>query len=195
MITMILQWLVGQLEPGNALGFWQCGQELFLSRLLRESWSFLVSRVEEVFREEEFLQLAAASLETLLKSNQLSCREEEVWEALERWSLAGHDRQAESSAMVATVRLGLLDLHYFRMNIRFHSLLEGELGDRAEVEVERGGLARPRSPSCLLVSLGGWAGSSTRAVHTYNTAADTWTTLPLQVQLPSTALYAALHCT
>ena len=93
--------------------------------------------MEEVFREEEFLQLAAASLETLLKSNQLSCREEEVWEALERWSLAGHDRQEESSAMVATVRLGLLDLHYFRMNIRFHSLLEGELGDRAEVEVER----------------------------------------------------------
>ena len=159
------------------------------------SWSFLVSRVEEVFREEEFLQLAEASLETLLQSNQLTCSEEEVWEALERWSLAANDRQKESSAMVATVRLGLLDLHYFRMNIRFHSLLEGELGDRAEVEVERGGLARPRSPSCLLVSLGGWAGSSTRAVHTYNTAADTWTTLPLQVQLPSIALYPALHCT
>ena len=181
MRTALFQWLVGQLEPGNALGFWQCGQELFLSRLLRESWSFLVSTVEEVFREEEFLQLAAASLETLLQSNQLTCSEEEVWEALERWSLAANDREAESSAMVATVRLGLLDLHYFKRNVRFHILLAGELGDWAEVEVERGGLARPRSPSCLLVSLGGWTGSSSRAVHTYNTAADTWTTLPLQL--------------
>ena len=48
MSTKIFQWLVGQLELGNALGFWQCGQELFLSRLLRESWSFLVSRVEAI---------------------------------------------------------------------------------------------------------------------------------------------------
>ena len=78
MTMVIFQWLVSQLEPANALGFWRCAQELFLPRLLRESWSLLVSRAEEVFREEELLQLAAADLGTLLQSDQLTCREERV---------------------------------------------------------------------------------------------------------------------
>ena len=151
-----MQWLVCQLEPANALGFWQFSEELSLERLGKESWSHIIFHPGEVFQGEELRQLPAATLARLLASDELTCREEEVWRALERWEGAEEDRLEvrrhphylqEAVGMVSSIRFGLMDrdtfrweveVEGFRRSVRFHRLVSEEVGVRLEEELARG---------------------------------------------------------
>ena len=58
---------------------------VFFYRLKRKHWT-------KTKEGEELRQLPAATLARLLASDELTCREEEVWRALESWEGAKEDR-------------------------------------------------------------------------------------------------------
>ena len=142
---------------------------------------------------EEFLDLPAAALSCVLATDQLTCSEESVWEALESW-VAARGRGVSPHTvreLVGRVRFGLMEPGYYRRNVRYSSLVGDTLGEEIERRIETledketgspGERDRPRSPSFLLFTLGGWVSGSSRDILLYDKAMDSWRELPLQVR-------------
>ena len=72
------QWLAAQLEGSNAIGFWLSAQELFLEELRKEAWSYIVANPGEVFEGDELRHLPGHHLATIIGSDQITCKEEQV---------------------------------------------------------------------------------------------------------------------
>ena len=72
------QWLAAQLEDSNAIGFWLAAKDLFLEELEKEAWSYIVANPGQVFECEELLHLPAHHLATIIGSDQITCKEEQV---------------------------------------------------------------------------------------------------------------------
>ena len=72
------QWLAAQLDGSNAIGFWLSAQDLFLEELNKEAWSYIAARPEQVFESDELLHLPAHHLATIIASDQITCKEEQV---------------------------------------------------------------------------------------------------------------------
>lgn len=72
------QWLAAQLDGSNAIGFWLAAKELFLDELEKEAWSYIVSNPVQVFEGDELLHLPAHHLATIIGSDQITCKEEQV---------------------------------------------------------------------------------------------------------------------
>ena len=78
MNLFLLQWLATQLEGSNAIGFWLSAQDLFLEELHKEAWRYIVANPGKVFEGDELRRLPANHFATILGSDQLTCKEEQV---------------------------------------------------------------------------------------------------------------------
>ena len=77
-LLSLSQWLAAQLDGSNAIGFWLSAQDLFLEELNKEAWSYIAARPEQVFESDELLHLPAHHLATIIASDQITCKEEQV---------------------------------------------------------------------------------------------------------------------
>ena len=72
------QWLAAQLDGSNAIGFLLCAQDLFLEELHKEAWSYIAANPGEVFEGDELRHLPGHHLATIIGSDQITCKEEQV---------------------------------------------------------------------------------------------------------------------
>ena len=72
------QWLAAQLDGSNAIGFLLCAQDLFLEELHKEAWSYIAARPEQVLESDELRHLPAHHLATIIASDQITFKEEQV---------------------------------------------------------------------------------------------------------------------
>merc|ERR1719414_799410 len=127
--------------------------------------------------------------------DELTCIEENIWIALERWVNYGdrNHRMEAASEIMKKIRFGLLEEEYFRRVVRYSSLMMETVGENIEEALGEDRrkeiyLYRPRYPAHVLFAFGGWSeGSVIDTCIMYDWAADTWSNI--EIQLPDAWAY------
>ena len=125
LMDICVDWLGSQIQPDNAIGFWNCAKELYLTKLMDQAWDCISLRCTEAFESEEFLEQPQETVSYIFGRDELTCREEDIWIALERWVNYGdrNQRMEAASTIMKKIRFGLLELEYFRRVVRDSSLM------------------------------------------------------------------------
>ena len=164
-VNMCENWLGSQLEPDNAIGFWICAKELYLTKLMDQAWDCILFRSTEVFKGDEFMELPQEMVSFIFGTDELTCKEEEIWMALESWVSNGdrNERMEAASQIMKRIRFGLIEAEYFRRVIRYSSIMMESIGEDIEQTLddeskckEESYLYRPRYPTHILFAFGGW---------------------------------------
>lgn len=194
LVRACCQFLAKSLEPENCIGIYNFSKMYFCHNLKKVAYRYLMLHFSEVAtRSAEFLQLTFDEVSDILASDDLNVKNEEMaFMALLRW--IDHDspnRKCHISALLKTVRLGLLSIQYFTEKVKSHPfvkesdlckpvvietlkfLYDLDMNDKA-LDLENP-LARPRIPHEVLFVVGGWSGGSpTNVMETYDPRADKW---------------------
>ena len=87
-----------QLDPTNAIGLANFAEQHGCQTLLNEANQYIVENFSQICHEEEFLQLPAGQLISLVRKDELNVQEErEVYNAVLKW--VKHNEEARGSKM------------------------------------------------------------------------------------------------
>ncbi|XP_061698501.1 kelch-like protein 6 [Syngnathoides biaculeatus] len=108
-------YLSRSLDANTCVGILNLADRYALPTLKTEAQDYIVSRFSRVVQQQDFLEVAAESLETILKRDDLDVRcEERVFEGLMRWVRAEQDQRSPLLArLLSYVRLPLVEPAYF----------------------------------------------------------------------------------
>ncbi|UYV78790.1 KLHL10, partial [Cordylochernes scorpioides] len=168
---------------------WMVGVAASLCRYLAANF------VQVAQKSEEFLGLSFEEVVAMFRSEELNVpSEDHVWLALCRWVDADPEtRRVHVAELIRCVRLGLIDIEYFRKQIKAHPYVADNeaclpividtlrffsdidnLSGRVD-EAPTPEIARPRFPYEILFAIGGWSGGSpTNFIESYDSRADRW---------------------
>ncbi|KAM4579495.1 kelch-like protein 10 [Fundulus diaphanus] len=178
------------MRPENCIQTWRYATAYLQQELRSKAFSYILKHFEEVVRCDEFLELSADELADIIEKDNLTVRKEsEVYEAIVRWtSHALQEREAHFPALLAKVRLALLNIEYIRDNLLPHPLVQIQcISLLSEVVVNKPlfrpqltgvciPFGRPRLPNAILLAIGGWSGADpTNAIEAYDVRFDRWT--------------------
>ncbi|XP_042362964.1 kelch-like protein 10 [Plectropomus leopardus] len=180
--------------PENCVGIFHLTNIIFHSELQRKAYRYIIDHFEEVVYTEEFLQLSVQELTGIIERDDLNVRlESTVYEAILRWiSHKPAERNGYIAELLYKVRLALLSLDYFTINVMSNVLVQNNAEclsrvREAHITLQRiranrtslsrlcSPLARPRLPNAILLSIGGWSGGDpTNGIEAYDIRADYW---------------------
>ncbi|XP_061587411.1 kelch-like protein 10 [Cololabis saira] len=189
-IYICCNFLEEQMYPGNCIGIWHLTNTYFYPKLRSKAFHYITEHFEEVANCEEFLQIPVEELTDIIEKDHLNVKQESiVFEAIMKWiNHLPEERKTHIVALLPKVRLALLDMEYFRVNVltselvkrnpECFSIISSALISRATSS----GLPRftqPRIPRSILLAIGGWsAGESTNCIEAYDIQTDRWRNVP-----------------
>lgn len=109
----------------NCIGILNLAESHALSALKTRAQDYITSQFSQVVQQQDFLELPAESLETVLQRDDLDVKCEEcVFEALMRWVRAYQDERYPLLArLLSHVRLPLLEPAYFVEKVESDELI------------------------------------------------------------------------
>ena len=113
------------LNLDNCIAILNLAEHHVLSVLKSKAQDYIASQFSQVVQQQDFLELPAGSLETVLQRDDLNVKCEEcVFEALMRWVRAQHDERYPLLArLLSHVRLPLLDPAFFVEKVESDELI------------------------------------------------------------------------
>ncbi|XP_057707437.1 kelch-like protein 6 [Corythoichthys intestinalis] len=120
-------YLTRSLQPDTCIGILNLADRHVLPALKSKAVEYIASQFSQVVRHQDFLEVSAESLETILQRDDLDTRYEEfVFEALMRWLRAEVDeRRCYLAGLLAHIRLPLLEPAYFVEKVEGDELIRG----------------------------------------------------------------------
>ncbi|KAM4540281.1 kelch-like protein 10 [Fundulus diaphanus] len=201
-VRVCYMFLESLMRPENCIQTWKYATAYLQQELRSKAFSYILKHFEEVVRCDEFLELSADELADIIEKDNLTVRKEsEVYEAILRWTYhALQEREAHFPALLAKVRLALLNIEYIRENLlpnplvkkQCQSLLSEAMGTISQLLLFRPHLTgvcnpfgRPRLPNAILLAIGGWSGGDpTDAIEAYDVRFDRWTNVTKNLERP-----------
>ncbi|KAJ8253415.1 hypothetical protein GJAV_G00212700 [Gymnothorax javanicus] len=184
LIQACCEFLQAHLSPTTCVGICRLAGQHSCSDLQNHASRYILGHYAEVEQAStEFLELSHTELLNIIAADHLNAREEEmVFESVMRW--IGHrpdERGQYLSLLLTKVRMGLMDLDYFRSNLQHNALVRRNVPQLNF----RNFLARPRLPYAVLLAIGGWSdGAPTNAMESYDCRADGWVNVTLEQEGP-----------
>lgn len=125
MVDACAGFLNKSLHLENCIGILNLAESHALPALKTRAQEYITSKFSQVVQQQDFLELPADSLETVLQRDDLDVRCEEcVFEALMRWIRAHQDERYPLLArLLSHVRLPLLDPAYFVEKVESDELI------------------------------------------------------------------------
>nr|XP_057938775.1 kelch-like protein 6 [Doryrhamphus excisus] len=120
-------YLSKSLQPETCIGILNLAEPHALPTLQTRAQDYIASHFSQVAQQQDFLEVAVESLETILQRDDLDVKcEEVVFEALMCWVRARQDRRRQVLArLLSYVRLPLLDPAYFVEKVESDELIRG----------------------------------------------------------------------
>ncbi|XP_059048390.1 kelch-like ECH-associated protein 1B isoform X1 [Achroia grisella] len=190
-----------QLDPSNAIGIANFAEQHGCCELRQKANTFIERHFTQVCQEEEFLQLTAPELISLIRKDELNVGEErEVYNAVLSWVKYDEDRRhARMEHILKAVRCQYLTPNFLKEQMRTCTVLEKVPACREylakifkdltlhkkPVVKER----RPNTPRIIYVA-GGYFRHSIDVFEAFNLDDNCWTTLPT-LTVPRSGLGAA----
>lgn len=125
MVDACAGFLSKSLHLENCIGILNLAESHALPALKTRAQEYITSQFSQVVQQQDFLELPADSLETILQRDDLDVKCEEcVYEALMRWIRACQDeRYSLLARLLSHVRLPLLDPAYFVEKVESDELI------------------------------------------------------------------------
>ncbi|XP_013178099.1 PREDICTED: kelch-like ECH-associated protein 1 isoform X2 [Papilio xuthus] len=190
-----------QLDPSNAIGIANFSEQHGCVKLKQKANQFIERHFTEVCREEEFLQLTAPELISLIRKDELNVREErEVYNAVLSWVKYDEDRRyPRMEHILQAVRCQYLTPSFLKEQMNTCTVLKKVPACREylakifkdltlhkkPVVKER----RPNTPRIIYVA-GGYFRHSIDVFEAFNLDDNCWSTLP-RLTVPRSGLGAA----
>ncbi|XP_072940971.1 kelch-like ECH-associated protein 1B isoform X2 [Epargyreus clarus] len=190
-----------QLDPSNAIGIANFAEQHGCAELKKKANQFIERNFTQVCQEEEFLQLTAAELISLVRKDELNVREErEVYNAVLSWVKYDEDRRhPRMEHILQAVRCQYLTPSFLKEQMSTCAVLKKVPACREylakifkdltlhkkPVVKER----RPNTPRIIYVA-GGYFRHSIDLFEAFNLDDNCWTTLP-RLTVPRSGLGAA----
>ncbi|XP_072568583.1 kelch-like protein 10 isoform X1 [Paramormyrops kingsleyae] len=186
--------LEGQLCLENCIGICNIASVYCCAELHQTAYQFLLQNFTEVARTSmEFLELSLSQLCEILEKDELNVRQEDVvFDAILRWIMYDPaNRKAHIAVLLSKVRLAQMEAEYFMRIVQNNELVRNseeckpiivstieamyDLDVNApQYSVFENPLTRPRLPSDILLTIGGWSDTPTNKMEAYDTRADRW---------------------
>lgn len=126
--TVCVNYLQKKLSLGNCLAIFRMGLVLSCPRLAVAARNYIADRFELLYKEEEFLKLAAHELFAIIGGDSLNVeREELVFEAVMAW--VRHDREKRLKVLKDAfncIRFRLLPEKYFKERVETEEIIKAD---------------------------------------------------------------------
>lgn len=126
--TVCVNYLQKKLSLGNCLAIFRMGLVLSCPRLAITARNYIADRFELLYKEEEFLKLAAHELFAIIGGDSLNVeREELVFEAVMAW--VRHDREKRLKVLKDAfncIRFRLLPEKYFKERVETEEIIKAD---------------------------------------------------------------------
>ena len=190
----------------NCFMIWRFAKSHNQKKILKDTRKYILHNFLNIAeRNPDFLKLTSNEVLEFVLDDYLNVKtEESVFESAIHW--VGHDpasRKSHLPSFLSAMRLGLVKMQYLIDNIGNHTYVQGDLSCKPFLDVaidflcdlQKNGcnkvsllnpLVRPRVPTDVLFTFGGWCGSSPICqFETYDTRADRWFNHPaMQEDIP-----------
>ncbi|XP_071380481.1 kelch-like protein 41b isoform X3 [Centroberyx affinis] len=137
--TVCVNYLQKKLSLGNCLAIFRMGLVLNCPRLAVAARNYIADRFELLYKEDEFLQLAAHELFAVIGGDSLNVEKEElVFEALMAW--VRHDKESRIKVLADAfdcVRFRLLPEKYFHDKVETDDIIKADPELQKKIQVIR----------------------------------------------------------
>uniref|UniRef100_UPI003AAC0A43 kelch-like protein 41b isoform X3 n=1 Tax=Centroberyx gerrardi TaxID=166262 RepID=UPI003AAC0A43 len=137
--TVCVNYLQKKLSPGNCLAIFRMGLVLNCPRLAVAARNYIADRFELLYKEDEFLQLAAHELFAIIGGDSLNVEKEElVFEALMAW--VRHDKDSRIKVLgdaFDCIRFRLLPEKYFHDKVETDDIIKADPELQKKIQVIR----------------------------------------------------------
>lgn len=97
-------------DPSTAINLWMNGRKLFWIEIGETAYQKILENFETVWQSDEFLQMEAEDIESILKNDALNCKSEaSVYKAIVKWVAHNPKVRAEHALkLLSNVRMGMM---------------------------------------------------------------------------------------
>ncbi|XP_013100019.2 kelch-like ECH-associated protein 1B isoform X1 [Stomoxys calcitrans] len=190
-----------QLDPTNAIGIANFAEQHGCIELQKKANHFIERHFTQVCQEEEFFQLSAYQLITLIRRDELNVQGEgEVYNAVLKWvKYDEENRYPKMEHILFSVRCQLLTPTFLREQMKNCDVLRKVPACREylakifkDLTLHKRPIVKERKPNTtrMIFVAGGFLRQSLDILEAYNVDDKTWTTLP-SLRIPRSGLGAA----
>ncbi|XP_059612006.1 kelch-like ECH-associated protein 1B isoform X2 [Phlebotomus argentipes] len=193
--------LESQLDPTNAIGISNFAEQHSCDSLKQKAIQFIERHFTQICQEEEFLQLSAIQLVSLIRKDELNVQgEREVYNAVLKWVKYDEDnRYPKMEHILYAVRCQYLTPSFLKEQMKNCDVLRKVPACREylarifkDLTLHKKPVVKERRPNTtrMIFVAGGYFRGSLDVVEAFNVDDKTWTTLP-QLRVPRSGLGAA----
>uniref|UniRef100_A0A1B0CL03 BTB domain-containing protein n=1 Tax=Lutzomyia longipalpis TaxID=7200 RepID=A0A1B0CL03_LUTLO len=193
--------LESQLDPTNAIGISNFAEQHGCDSLKQKAIQFIERHFTQICQEEEFLQLSAIQLVSLIRKDELNVQgEREVYNAVLKWVKYDEDnRYPKMEHILYAVRCQYLTPSFLKEQMKNCDVLRKVPACREylarifkDLTLHKRPVVKERRPNTtrMIFVAGGYFRASLDVVEAFNVDDRTWTTLP-QLRTPRSGLGAA----
>ncbi|GAB0093798.1 kelch-like ECH-associated protein 1 [Sergentomyia squamirostris] len=193
--------LESQLDPTNAIGISNFAEQHGCDNLRQKAIQFIERHFTQICQEEEFLQLSAIQLVSLIRKDELNVQgEREVYNAVLKWVKYDEDnRYPKMEHILYAVRCQYLTPSFLKEQMKNCDVLRKVPACREylarifkDLTLHKKPVVKERRPNTtrMIFVAGGYFRGSLDVVEAFNVDDKTWTTLP-HLRVPRSGLGAA----
>ncbi|XP_020298839.1 kelch-like ECH-associated protein 1 isoform X1 [Pseudomyrmex gracilis] len=175
-----------QLDPTNAIGIANFAEQHGCHDLYHKANEFIVQHFNQICQEEEFLQLSALQLITLVRKDELNVQEErEVYNAVLKWVKYNEEaRRPKMEHILHAVRCQYLTPNFLREQMKNCDVLKKVPACREylaqifkDLTLHKKPIVKERTPNTprVIYIAGGFFKNSLDVLEGYNADDKTWT--------------------
>nr|KAF7435323.1 hypothetical protein H0235_003514 [Vespula pensylvanica] len=176
-----------QLDPTNAIGIANFAEQHGCQNLYHKANQFIVQHFNQICQEEEFLQLSAMQLVSLVRKDELNVQEErEVYNAVLKWVKYNEEaRGPKMEHILQAVRCQYLTPNFLRDQMKNCDVLKKVPACREylaqifkDLTLHKKPVVKERTPNTprVIYIAGGFLQHSLDVLEGYNADDKTWTT-------------------
>ncbi|XP_054828233.1 kelch-like protein 23 [Eublepharis macularius] len=172
------KFLVRHLDVDNCLGMHSFAEYHVCSELEKESRRILLSRFEEVWKQEEFLEISSEKLQFILSRNNLSIwKEDAAIEPIIKWISYDVDKRTEYIYDLLSCLEMALDEMYLRSALSVYKkcrLNENKIRSLIHNALSHNPKAASKRSTAVMYVIGGYYWHPLSEVHTWDPVTNTW---------------------
>ncbi|GLV34165.1 Keap1 [Carabus blaptoides fortunei] len=195
------QFLEKQLDPSNAIGIANFAEQHGCNELYKKANQFIERHFTQICQEEEFLQLSAIQLISLIKRDELNVQEEkEVYTAVLKWVKYDEDnRHSKMEHILCAVRCQYLTPNFLKEQMKNCDVLKKAPACREylaqifkDLTLHKKPIVKERTPNTprIIYIAGGYYMHSLDVLEGYNVDDKSWTQLD-KLKIPRSGLGGA----
>ena len=124
-------------DTTNFPAAWQLAEQFSLPRLAESVKAAALQDFGKLAPSGALYELTAEQLESLLREDELCCKEEFVFDAVTRWCAEAQANDEVAGRLLSFVRFALLPLTYLEQHVEKTPLMLAAIGARAYVKNEK----------------------------------------------------------